>query len=36
LAGLYGLAADTIRLVGLDKLLGIYADAEYAREAFDP
>ena len=36
LAGLYGLAADTIRLVGLDKLLGIYADAEYAREAFEP
>src|SRR5688572_22871555 len=26
LAGLNGLAADTIRLVGLDKLLGIYID----------
>jgi len=36
LAGLYGLAADTIRLVGLDKLLGIYGDMEYAREAFYP
>ena len=36
LAGLFGLAADTIRLVGLDKLLGIYADAEFAREAFYP
>jgi anti-anti-sigma factor len=36
LAGLYGLAADTIRLVGLDKLLGIYEDAEFAREAFYP
>ena len=36
LAGLYGLAADTIRLVGLDKLLGIYGDMEVAREAFYP
>ena len=36
LAGLNGLAADTIRLVGLDKLLGIYIDMEYAREAFYP
>jgi len=36
LAGLYGLAADTIRLVRLDKLLGIYGDAEVAREAFYP
>ncbi len=36
LAGLYGLAADTIRLVSLDKLLGIYGDAEFAREAFYP
>ena len=36
LAGLYGLAADTIRLVGLDKLLGIYQDAEVARRAFYP
>src|SRR5262245_61930042 len=36
LAGLYGLAADTIRLVGLDKLLNIYGDIEYARESFYP
>lgn len=34
LAGLYGMAADTIRLVGLDKLLNIYPDMEYARESF--
>lgn len=34
LAGLYGLAADAIRLVGLDKLLNIYGDMEYARESF--
>jgi anti-sigma B factor antagonist len=36
LAGLYGLAADAIRLVGLDKLLNIYSDMEYARESFCP
>lgn len=36
LAGLYGLAADTIRLVGLDKLLNIYPDMEFARESFHP
>src|SRR5262245_36934799 len=36
LAGLYGVAADTLKLVGLDKLLGIYLDSEYAREAFNP
>ncbi len=36
LAGLYGLAADTIRLVGLDKLLNIYPDMEFARESFYP
>jgi anti-anti-sigma factor len=36
LAGVYGLVADTIRLVGLDKVLGIYTDMEYAREAFYP
>jgi anti-sigma B factor antagonist len=36
LAGVYGLAADTIRLVGLDRLLGIYQDAEVARQAFYP
>src|SRR5215831_6206350 len=34
LAGLYGLAADTIRLVGLDRLFNIYGDVEYARESF--
>src|SRR5262245_33088820 len=36
LAGLYGVAADAIRLVGLDKLLNIYGDSEFAREAFYP
>jgi anti-sigma B factor antagonist len=36
LAGLYGVAADVIRLVGLDKLLDIYGDMEFARESFYP
>ena len=36
LAGLLGPVADVIRLVGLDKLLGIYLDTEYARESFYP
>jgi anti-sigma B factor antagonist len=36
LAGLYGLAADVIRLVGLDKLLNIYGDIEFARASFYP
>ena len=36
LAALYGLAADVIRLVGLDKLLGIYGDIEFARQSFHP
>jgi len=36
LAGLYGLAADTIRLVGLDKLLNMYGDMEFARQSFYP
>jgi anti-anti-sigma factor len=36
LAGLYGVAADAIRLVGLDKLLNIFHDIEYARESFHP
>lgn len=36
LAGVYGLAADTIRLMHLDRLLNIYDDMEYAREAFNP
>ena len=36
LAGLYGVAADVIRLVGLDKLLNIYGDIEFARESFYP
>src|SRR5262245_34363186 len=34
LAALYGVAADAIRIVGLDKLLNIYADLELARESF--
>jgi anti-sigma B factor antagonist len=36
LAALSGIAAETIRLVGLDKLLGIYGDTEFARESFYP
>ena len=36
LAGLYGVAADAIRLVHLDKLLNIYGDMEFARESFYP
>ena len=36
LAGLYGVAADAIRLVHLDKLLNIYGDIEFARESFYP
>jgi len=36
LAGLFGPVADVIRLVRLDKLLGIYPDIEYARESFNP
>jgi anti-anti-sigma factor len=36
LAGLFGLAADAIRLVHLDKLLNIYDDMEFARESFYP
>jgi anti-sigma B factor antagonist len=34
LAGLYGAAADVIRLVRLDKLLHIYGDIEFARQSF--
>ena len=36
LAGLYGMASDVIHLVGLNKLLNIYPDMEYARESFHP
>jgi anti-sigma B factor antagonist len=36
LAGLYGVAADAIRLLHLDKLLNIYWDMEFARESFYP
>ena len=36
LAGLYGTAADVVRLVHLDRLLNIYDDAELARESFYP
>ena len=36
LAGLFGVAADAIRLVHLDKLLNIYGDMEFARESFYP
>jgi anti-anti-sigma factor len=34
LAGVYGVAADAIRLVRLDTLVGIYGDMEVARESF--
>ena len=30
------MAADAVRLVGLDKLLNIYGDTEFARESFYP
>jgi anti-anti-sigma factor len=36
LAALFGVAAETIRLVGLDKLLNIYGDLEFARQSFYP
>jgi anti-sigma B factor antagonist len=36
LAALYGVAADAIRLVHLDKLLNIYGDLEFARQSFYP
>jgi anti-sigma B factor antagonist len=36
LAALFGVAADAIRIVGLDKLLSIYGDLELARESFYP
>lgn len=34
LAALFGVAAEAIRLVGLDKLLNIYGDLEFARQSF--
>jgi len=34
LASLFGVAAEAIRIVGLDKLLNIYADLEFARQSF--
>src|SRR5262245_2068955 len=36
LAALFGVAAEAIRLVGLDKLLNIYGDLEFARASFFP
>jgi anti-anti-sigma factor len=36
LAALFGVAAEAIRLVGLDKVLNIYADLEFARQSFYP
>jgi len=36
LAAVRGVAADAIRLVGLDKLLNIYGDTEFARQSFYP
>jgi anti-anti-sigma factor len=35
-ATLFGVAAEAIRLVGLDKVLNIYDDLEFARESFYP
>jgi anti-sigma B factor antagonist len=34
LAALFGVAADAIRLVRLDKVLNIYGDLEFARQSF--
>jgi hypothetical protein len=34
LAALFGMAADVVRLVGLDKALNIYGDLEFARQSF--
>jgi len=36
LAALFGVAAEAIRLVGLDKVLNIYGDLEFARRSFYP
>jgi anti-sigma B factor antagonist len=36
LAALYGMAAEAVRLVGLDKFLDIYGDLEFARQSFYP
>jgi anti-anti-sigma factor len=36
LAALFGLAAEAIRLVGLNKVLNIYGDLEFARKSFYP
>ena len=36
LAALFGMAADAIRIVRLDKLLNIYGDLEFARQSFYP
>jgi anti-anti-sigma factor len=34
LAALFGVAAEAIRIVGLDRLLNIYPDLEFARQSF--
>ena len=36
LAAIYGVAADAIHIVGLDRLLHIYGDLESARRSFYP
>lgn len=36
LAAVYGVAAEAIRIVGLDKLLNLYGDLEFARRSFYP
>jgi anti-anti-sigma regulatory factor len=34
LAAIQGIAAEVIRLVGLDKMMDIYGDLEFARKSF--
>jgi anti-anti-sigma factor len=36
LSSVFGTAMEVMRMVGIDKLLGIYGDLEFARQAFYP
>jgi anti-anti-sigma factor len=36
LAAVFGTAMEIMRMVGIDKLLGIYGDLEFARQSFYP
>ena len=36
LSSVFGTAMEIMRMVGIDKLLGIYGDLEFARQAFYP